>query len=612
MAYIRPDEFGYASYDSLGRMLAKSTFVDESAIYALGGYDATSSVVPNSTTHPDIYAKLSGRLKKGKITVSAAVPLSAPYMGLGGHGSAMIGMTQGLNYIEPGKVLLNSVPSIFAGNTFSESRTYVNGININKQQAHVTCYSSAEAGALSPSEYGGIVTNNEQQVVMSDELIPMYVQPMANGQRIRMAMTEQIGATTTPGNYSPSPNIIFDKPYDEPPLIFILPGSVPVALWTMNKDSNGKFVSATVVGGYIMDNSSVRATQYVGGSFSYVIATNEIPTLFDDNPSAFVDQDYGMQFFNEDGDVTYDSRYETCYASALPANVGTVSNWKYIPGIGSNNIATRIGFGQAALPSKRKFGGVALNSTNAFTGFTWACYQHTTVNGTAAYGGTQMMLGVFTDGADLITRVTTSHERGMFFTAQGINLNFNDYKREVIVAFLTDEYYQYERKMSFNSSGKWFAAAGQIKSPENKMLFGQSLTPLMSTSASLYTLSKALKVPVTSFITTRVSQIQTNIPPKSGQLETDNGATDYNQRLTSFLNIGMQSSNRLSVFEAYDSQADRDDVDLYLELIRAGNLGGGFSTTVFASANLYDGQSSALYVNVTTSANITSTARVSP
>lgn len=599
MAYIRPDEFGYASYDNLSRLLAKSTYSDQSAIYPVGGYDATNTLEPNASTHPQLFSAFSGRVQQGAIAVSCAVPLVPPKMFFGGGGYT-IGITKGFNYYEPGIQLINSLPDIFAGNLMQSTRNYVNGLSAIKQAAHITCYASAEQSSLIAESYGGIVTNTNQQVVMSDELVPLYIQPTSSGERVRTGTTRQIAnITTDTTTISLSPNIIFDKPYDEPPLIFILPGSVPCALWTMNKDTNGKFVSATVVGGYSYNTSTLKADVWEGGTFSYVIAANEIPTLFDDNPSAYVDQDYGMQFFNENGDVTYDSRYETCYAGALNANLTTNAAWKYIQPRNPTLFANKIVFGKANLFTRKKFSGIALNSTNSYTGFTWSCYQSLTVDQMGAYNGTQIMLGVYTDGVDMLNMSPTSYLRGNAITAMGINANFNDWRREAIVAYLTDEYYQTERRLDFRGLVTYQAKAGAIKSPENKLVLKPVTARQITTKSRVFTISKKLSITPLQVIDTSVNGFAINVAPKSGQLETDNGGNDTNVRFSSFINIGLSGLNQYDVlYRAYDDELSREFVDAEIEAEKQ-NLEMTFSNPYIywtADANIGDGLSSSMTI----------------
>ena len=379
----------------------------------------------------------------------------------------------------------------------------------------------------------------------------------------------------------------------------------------MNKDAQGKFVSATVIGGYAFNNASIKADQWEGGTFSYIITKTEVPNLYDVNPSAFVDQDFGMQFFNDAGDVTYDSRYETCYAESTTARPVTYTGWRYFDGtvtggqIRSTGIANSMIFGRGNIPrTGKQFDGIALNSTCAFTQISWASYAYGVVNLNTFYLGTQLMIGVFTDGNDLLNLASTSYERGMFNTAQGFNVEFCG-KRDVILGYFGDEFYPYERRLEFGKSSTKLIStiAKQIKSPDNKLTFGHaSVNPkYISFRAQLYPISKKLTFAYAAkLFSSKVSRIYPNVAPKNGQLETDNGGIDTLAKNVSFLNIGTSpTQNKFGLFQyRYDQQFEIDYVDSVIASETAAELGTFDSAiyvpTIFSYANISDGQGARL------------------
>ena len=73
MSEFTIDEFGHASYDSLGRLLGKSTYIDAGALYEIGGYDASALTTPTSTSHPGLFNAIGERISASTIVTGKQI-----------------------------------------------------------------------------------------------------------------------------------------------------------------------------------------------------------------------------------------------------------------------------------------------------------------------------------------------------------------------------------------------------------------------------------------------------------------------------------------------------------------------------------------------------------
>jgi hypothetical protein len=119
---------------------------------------------------------------------------------------------------------------------------------------------------------------------------------------LQRTTTGKVLSTATANNYPTTPNssgttnkkffsleiagnVIFPKPFTDPPLIFITYSSAPIALYSMNKDANGKYISATIIcsPGRLTDtNFPGYGYSWLGvnksATFTYFITSEELPT----------------------------------------------------------------------------------------------------------------------------------------------------------------------------------------------------------------------------------------------------------------------------------------------------------------------------------------------
>jgi hypothetical protein len=112
-------------------------------------------------------------------------------------------------------------------------------------------------------------------------------------------------------------NVIFPKPFTDPPLIFITYSSGPIALYSMNKDANGKYVSATLIcdtGRKADPNTATLGFSWVGlsksATFTYFIVSEEVPTTVSTD-------NFGMRVYDSTGTkVLFRNDYEIPAMSA--------------------------------------------------------------------------------------------------------------------------------------------------------------------------------------------------------------------------------------------------------------------------------------------------------
>jgi len=170
-------------------------------------------------------------------------------------------------------------------------------------------------GALENTETGyGFKSVGPTSMAVSSKRKIYYLHPNSAGSTIRSATATSIPSTPPPNwveavtyfDQPTGPNIIFDQPHTNPPLIFIQSSTGPIAMNFMNRDVNGKYVSASIVAsssftdpGYPIGASFWGSNTY---SFTYFIVSDDLPVYGD---SAI----YGIKVWGEGGDTIFDSSY---------------------------------------------------------------------------------------------------------------------------------------------------------------------------------------------------------------------------------------------------------------------------------------------------------------
>jgi len=151
---------------------------------------------------------------------------------------------------------------------------------------------------------------NAGQLAISDAYRVYTVHPNSAGSKIRTGTASSLVVPSSFGEATFSTytqnidaNIIFDKPYNQPPLIFITASSGMIAMNYMLRDANGLFIGASIVAAATFVDEGVKgvgAYQSNTYSFSYFIVSDEVPVYV---PT----ENYGMRVFNASGGKVFDS-----------------------------------------------------------------------------------------------------------------------------------------------------------------------------------------------------------------------------------------------------------------------------------------------------------------
>lgn len=238
------------------------------------------------------------------------------------------------------------------------------------------------------------------------------VHPTSTGSRIRSATATTLDMPDygVLGNVSftqpTGPNIIFDQAYINPPLIFITQSSGPIAFNFMNRDANGRYVSASIVAA-----SSLSAPGEFTGlafftintyTFSYFIVSDE-PPIYGATSS------YGVRVFDEDGNKTYDS------TNFMPSFFSLSIAMPYV----SLDADRYYRWYNGASFTKSPSHGVCINSLNAFTGYAEYPAYYINSNGGGPISFTGRYLQVTSTTADVAGNGTVAFGRGYldFFTS---------------------------------------------------------------------------------------------------------------------------------------------------------------------------------------------------
>ena len=169
-------------------------------------------------------------------------------------------------------------------------------------------------------DYGMSCMSTTGKVAVSSQYRSYYVHPDGYGNEERSGVANSI-PSYVPGSIGdraswfqqPSQqNIYFDKPYTNPPLIFITKSSGSVAFNGMIRDANGKYVGASVVSPSNLivpsyDWSGLGAYQATSCTFSYFIVSEEIPVYRRSTDTK--GQNYGAKLFGKNGELIFDGSH---------------------------------------------------------------------------------------------------------------------------------------------------------------------------------------------------------------------------------------------------------------------------------------------------------------
>lgn len=250
----------------------------------------------------------------------------------------------GTGYYQPtANIIANSSPSFYP-------YTYVTA---NSSFVHTF-------GTLSSVSGYGFACKGPVSLAISQDSRSYCLHPASGNTKLRYGTATSVAASGWLGagqniNFvqPTTPNVFFDKPYDKPPLIFITQSSGPIALSYINRDANGKYVSAAIVaaktlGTYNGATSFITSNTY---SFTYFIVSDETPVYA--TPAT-----YGVRAFDSSGNKIYDS------TNFMPLFLSATVNTPHI------RIDTDYYYRSynTATFNKSSSLGVCINNVNPFTG----------------------------------------------------------------------------------------------------------------------------------------------------------------------------------------------------------------------------------------------------
>jgi len=228
---------------------------------------------------------------------------------------------------------------------------------------------------------------NAGQLAISDAYRVYTVHPNSAGAKIRTATASSLvmpvsfgESTFSTYTQSTDANIIFDKPYSQPPLIFITASSGMIAMNYMLRDANGLFIGASIVAAATFVDQGIKgvgAYQSNTYTFSYFIVSDEVPVYV---PT----ENYGMRVFNSSGGKVFDSGsfVPNFYAVSVASPYLTIEANRTFANY--NNVAFSRGANQ----------GVCINNLHAISGF--SSYSSLNRNG-GSYIGPMTFMGRFMD-----------------------------------------------------------------------------------------------------------------------------------------------------------------------------------------------------------------------
>lgn len=161
------------------------------------------------------------------------------------------------------------------------------------------------------NDYGFRSIGRDQQAVSVDSRNrSFYIHPDPSGNFIRTGTTISLPSNLDPVSTVPiteqptTPNIVFEREFDTPPLVFVTKSTGPIALNFMARNAAGKYIGMSVAANATLTSTSfgTAAVQSNSYTFDYFLVAPEEPIF--GTPS-----NYGMQVFNQNGVKVFDSAY---------------------------------------------------------------------------------------------------------------------------------------------------------------------------------------------------------------------------------------------------------------------------------------------------------------
>jgi hypothetical protein len=202
----------------------------------------------------------------------------------------------------------------------------VNNAKVYQQDSIVYKFGVLSDGS---SGFGLEVLNSAGQTVLSSEAVPIFIQPKTDNTFKRTVSCRSYGLDDSVNviknsryaSYAYSfaekaSNLVFDKAYDKPPLIFVVDSqSIPVAIWGYETDVDGKYIGATITSSALPYGTVPTRFPYtyIPESSAWRFGTDqtvdiEVVLVSDEYPDYLTPPSYGMQVYNSAGNVTFDSR----------------------------------------------------------------------------------------------------------------------------------------------------------------------------------------------------------------------------------------------------------------------------------------------------------------
>lgn len=335
---------GIATQDASANLLMYSPNMNGTFFRGAGTFNQTATIQDSTFTN----------------TFAICTPLDPAYIGIQYVNCAGSVSVDGKTYNQPSPLLTAQPPHPYAPSWFDErigttQSAYVH--YFGTPPASIGNYGFRAAGSLSSTV---AVDNNYKSI---------YVHPDSNGNRIRTGTAYSIASHPRTDNQIPvgtyvdmsqpvSQTITFDKPYNNPPLIFILTSTGAISFNYMVKDANGKFIGASIVAESTFSAVGNGVVSGVGAytgntfTFTYFIVSDEDPVYV--SPS-----DWGVRIFGSNSNKIFDSSYFVPSFDYLTIPMPYM-RLDYTSGYTYDNYA---GFGKSNANI-----GICINNLNSFTG----------------------------------------------------------------------------------------------------------------------------------------------------------------------------------------------------------------------------------------------------
>lgn len=378
--------YGLNTYDSGGRQMASTVLSPLSVGFYAGDYTTTNSKIPTAADG----AAIDNSSLIWNRRASTANAAGASSMAIHGSTSSyhehspksieVYGDVSGASfqYTQP------TVQIISEGFLLASTPLQDSDFNITKKRVDVRCMGFRNKKTV--NNYGAYILNqnynNTNSALIDEKYKQMYVQPSAATGALVQYANAAIYPRVPGGSYSWGTgrdfggeiegNVIFPRPYDKPPLIFIQNSADYISLYSMNKDANGKYVSATIVGYYEVRNTANASDDYAWprqSPFSYFLVTEDEPTY-----ALKPTDNVGMQVFDAAGEKLFDSRYQSAPISMYRYYKGAAGFTPASNLSGGQNLLNPV-YSEAVVPKGQAF---CINTLSAVDGLcTVVCFVNT-------------------------------------------------------------------------------------------------------------------------------------------------------------------------------------------------------------------------------------------